>query len=121
MQYFMIGICSKQIKRFTIVLLLLGLITGCNDKPDIDRSADLQLTAFPNPATTQIFIYAPNPNKQALTLQVFDPAGTMFVNQNALDGKAIDLRITLDDKPKGSYQAVLISGGSSVQQKFLKL
>lgn len=108
-------------RRLALVLFIVGVLSGCNNKPDIDKSTDSQLVAFPNPVTTRIEIYIPNQNSDDVTLQVFDPAGTMFFVQNFQAMTRIRVSVSLEDKPKGFYEVVLINGASITRQRLVKL
>jgi hypothetical protein len=106
-----------------IVWILLSgtlLFSSCNDKPEVQPTADNFLMIYPNPTSGPANIKVRNQNTGTFTLKVFDTKGKPLFNKNGNQGQT-DFTVPLDNEPKGRYVVVLTSGNVAVSQILLKL
>ena len=109
-------------KKMYPLLLVVVLVFGCNDKPDINPNASQLLVAYPNPTLDQIAIGVQNPNQQSLTLFVFDTRGDKILEESITPAQPQrTFMLSLAARPKGNYLATLRTPSATIHQKFIKL
>lgn len=106
-------------KTLIFVMGLIVTVWGCNNKPEIDLTAQSIISVFPNPATTSVSIMVFAPENQLSVVKVFDKKGKEIKEQKGTG--RYSFRFSLEGMPKGTYQLTLIINDTHVHKKFVKI
>jgi hypothetical protein len=109
--------------RKSLILLIVLIVThvGCNDKPEFDLEAiqDMRLQCYPNPAMWGFHITVNNANAKTYIVKVFDPHGATILEESD-DLARGEYVVSLDGRPEGTYQAVLLIDNVTLTKKLIK-
>ena len=107
-------------KKRIIAFAMGGLVlTGCNDKPDV-QPVSYELSVYPNPVVHTANIAVRGQVNQAFTLQVFNTKGEVILEKNESQGQH-SYALNLHGEPVGNYQVILKTNNQVVKQKLIKL
>ena len=108
-------------KSITLVVLpVLLTFFGCVMIPDPGPiSSNSKVEAWPNPATTVVFVNVNNTGAAA-KLKIFDGEGQLCFDKDVPNGEN-QYQVDIKDSPEGTYHVVVELEHEIVKTKFIKL
>jgi hypothetical protein len=107
-------------KKNVLYLFAWLILLGCNSKPELTPTGNLNLFVYPNPTSGWAEVILRNTSSRSYTLLVFNPEGQQIL-QRTVDPGEQRYSLPLLDQPKGNYQVIVDTPNGVIRKKFVKL
>lgn len=111
-------------KKFLSIFIsfVLFVTSACEKKNTTNEGiSGVEVTVFPNPATSTVSVAVRYSLPQPLTIKVFDSNAQKIAERGIQSGTMPGIiQIDLRDRPVGVYHVVVTNGDKQLIQKFIK-
>jgi hypothetical protein len=105
-------------KSIYFVFIILFIVLGCNDKPELEYTTNNVLAVYPSPARSNAWV-AVNVLKSGYKLKVINAKGKTILD-DSVDAPEDQFNINLRDQPEGKYHVILYGNDQIIIRQFIK-
>jgi hypothetical protein len=107
--------------RFSLLIVIATLLSGCNDKPEGAEVEFSAFAAFPNPASSVIVVSVQNDSADDYHVSVVNPYGETIFDEKVNPGWDEDFNVNIREEKAGYFFVILHTGKETFTRKILKL
>jgi hypothetical protein len=105
-------------KSIYVIIIILFIVLGCNEKPELENTPNNVLAVYPSPARSEAWV-AVSVLKSGYKLKVINAKGKTILD-SIVDPPDDKFNINLWDQPEGKYHVILYGNDQTIIRQFIK-